>query len=223
MVVQGGNLVSCAMDNTVRVTPLATRQYGMSIGLDSPVAGVAVGKRNADLVVAATMGSVVVLRGGRIASTLPIKFVGTCVALSPDEREVVVGGKDDKAIHVYELAGDTLKEKQVITQNLRGALVALAYSPDGKHLASTDVSRNIFVWDAATKALKIEGWIFHTARVSSLAWTPDSMHIASGGLDSSLYVWSVAQPDKRIFVKNAHPSGVNVVAWLAPSILVSVG
>jgi len=222
--VQAGMLVSCAMDNTVRFTPLATCTYGASVNLDSPVAGVACGQRDSTLVVAATMASVAVLRGGRVVSTLPIKYCGTCVALSPDEREVAVGGKDDKAIHIYELAsGDALREKTVITQGIRGALTAVAYSPDGRFLASADASRNIFVWDAASKQLRIEGWIFHTARVSSIAWTPDGKHLASGGLDSSVYVWSVETPDKRIFIKNAHPSGVNVVAWLTPDTLVTCG
>jgi WD40 repeat protein len=222
LVIQGKNLVSCAMDNTVRLTSLDTLTYGASVGVSSPGTGVAAAKKS-DLVVVSTLASVCLLRGGKLVSTLEVKYNPTCVALSVSETEVAVGGKQDNAIHIYTIAGDSLAEKTVIKEGIRGGLTCLTYSPNGKFLASADLSRNILIWAADSFKLLIEGWIFHTATVNSIDWNPDGVHLASGGLDGCLYVWSTANPGNRAFFKGAHPGGCNVVVWAGPTLLASAG
>lgn len=221
--VQGDKLVTCSMDDTVRFTPIGTREYTASgVDVKSPVSGIAVCKKS-DAVIAAAVKSVAVIRDNKVAFEIPVAFSASCISINPAEDEVAVGGKDDKSIHIYSFDGQKLAEKTVISAGIRGALSAVAYSPDGKFLASADSSRNIFVWDAATKELKIEGWVFHTAAVNSIAWSPDSLHVASGGIDAAIYVWSVEKPDKRIAVRNAHQGTVNVVAWSDNNTLLSAG
>jgi len=106
---------------------------------------------------------------------------------------------------------------------IRGALTCLSYSPDGAHLASADASRNILVWDAAAKTIKIQGWIFHAARINSIAWSSDNVHLSSAGVDSDIYVWSVAEPSKKAFVKAAHPGGALATTWLDEKTVLSAG
>jgi len=221
MAVQGGNLVTVSVDDTVRITPLASRQYASgSIKLDSQPQAVAAGSKS-DVVIAVTLNSVVVIKGEKIVSTLPAAYQPTSVAISGDETEVAVGGKDNK-IHILDLSGTTLKESKVLDKH-RGFLTALSYSPDGKYLASADSNRDVFVWDKASKELKIQGWVFHNARVTSLAWNATSKHIVTGSLDSHLYVWSVDEPAKRIHVKTAHQGGVNAVLWINENTVASAG
>jgi WD40 repeat protein len=148
--VQGENLVSCAMDDTVRITPLATKQYsGSAIALDSTPADIAVTKK--DLVVAVTTNQVVVIRGGNLANKHSVSYQPTSVAVSVDETQIAVGGKDNK-IRLYSLNGDKLVDGPVL-EGHRGALTTLSYSPDGKYLGSGDVQRDIFVWDLASKSV----------------------------------------------------------------------
>jgi WD40 repeat protein len=218
--VQGDQLVTISMDDSIRFTPIASHEYGPSIALDGPPAAVAVGKTHG-LAVVVTIKSVVVIRGGKIASTLNAAFQPTAVALSPDEKEVIVGGKDN-SLHVYTLQGDKLAEVTTLAGH-RGALTVITYAPDGKHFATADANRDIFVWDTAGRSIKIQGWVFHTARVTSLAWHANSKYIASGGLDSNVYVWSVEDPTKRIFIRGAHHGGVNDVAWVEDNVLASAG
>jgi len=219
--VQNGHIVTAAMDDTVRSTPISSRAYAAdSTKLDTTPADVAVSKKS-NLVVAVNLASVVLIRGGKVTKTHNVKYQPTSVALSVDETQVAVGGKDNK-IYIYSLSGDNLSDTATL-EGHRNSLTTLAYSPDGKYLAAGDYQRDIFVWDVAAKTIKIQGWCFHTAKVNSIAWTPDSLHLASGSLDGNIFVWSIEDPTKRIQVKNAHQGGVNVVLWLNGNTVASAG
>jgi WD40 repeat protein len=219
--VQNGQLVTCSMDDTLRFTPLASREYNAnSVTFDSNPVDVAVSKKS-DLVVAVNLNSVVVIKGGKQVSKLSTKYEPTSVALNVDNTQVAVGAKDNK-IYVLNVNGDSLSDAFVL-EGHRGPLTSLEYSPDGKYLASGDYQRDIFVWNLATKSIQIQGWVFHTAKVNSIAWSPDSLHIVSGSLDGNLFVWSVEDPSKRIQVKDAHRGGVNVVLWLDNNTAASAG
>jgi len=222
MHVQGNNLVTCAMDDTVRITPLGSRQYSdNAIKLDSTPADVAVGRRDTKLVIAVIVDSVVVIRDGRIAKKHPVKYQPLCAALSIDETKVAVGGKDNN-VYVYNIAGDSLSEAAVLKGH-RGALSSLSYSPDGQWLASADTNREILVWDTKSNQTKVSGWVFHTAKVNCVAWTPDSLHLASAGLDGNIFIWDVQKTDKRVHIKDAHRGGVNAVVWLDDHTVASAG
>jgi WD40 repeat protein len=219
--VQGDKLVTCAMDDSVRITPLKTREYAAPISVDGIPADIAVGLKDQKLVVTVTNTSVIVIRDGKVVNKQAVKYQPTAVALSKDETEVLVGGKDNM-IYSYSLNGDKLTESGQLKGH-RGAVTTISYSGDGKLVASADTNREILVWDAAKKDVKISGWVFHTARVNSLAWSPDNTHLVSGSLDAALYVWSLADTSKRIFVKDAHPGGINVVLFLDNNTIVSAG
>jgi WD40 repeat protein len=219
--VQGDHLVTISMDDSIRFTPLASREYGAAIALDGPPAAVSVGTKTQDLAIVVTIKSVVVIRGGKIAQAKELPFQPTAVALSPNETEVIVGGKDN-SLHVFTLSGDKLTEVTTLAGH-RGALTVATYSPDGKFFATADANRDIFVWDAAARTIKIQGWVFHTARVNSLSWHPNSKYIASGALDSNVYVWSLDDPNKRVFIRGAHHGGVNDVAWVEDAVLATAG
>jgi len=221
MRIQGENLVSCAWDNTVRITPLNSREYGHSITLETIPADIAVGRKDHSLIIVAITDSIVVIRNGNVVNTQKVSFQPTAIALSVDEIQVAVGGKDN-LIHLYSLNGNKLTDGAVLKAH-RGALTSVSYSPDGMYLASADQNRDIFVWTLANNSLKIEGWVFHSARVNDIAWSPDSLHIVSGSLDSNIYVWSIEQPDKRITIKGAHHGGINNVLFLDNNTIATSG
>jgi WD40 repeat protein len=221
--IQGSNVVTAAMDDTIRITPLGTREYSAdAIKLDSTPAGIAIGKKD-QTVVAATLNAVVVIKdpSKMQRSNFDVKYQPLSVALSTDETQVAVGGKDNN-VYVYSWNGTTLTEKAVLKGH-RGAVSVVSYSPDGKWLATADTNREILVWDRATNQVKVQGWVFHTARVNTLSWAPDSVHLASGSLDGHIFIWDVEKTDKRVQIKDAHRGGVNASVWVDGNTVASAG
>lgn len=67
---------------------------------------------------------------------------------------------------------------------------ALAWSPDGKTLASTSGGNTVQLWDVARSSVRftLKG---HIEAVRSLAFSPDGQTLASGGINGTLKLWVV--------------------------------
>lgn len=219
LVVQGNNLVSAAMDDTIRITPLNTRQYsGDAVKLDSIPVSVTAGK---SLIFAVNADSIVVIKDGKIVNKHPAKYGPLSVSLNPSENQLAVGGKDNN-VYLYSVTGDKLSDGPVLKGH-RGTVGAVSYSHNGAYLASADSNREILVWDTKTNQSKVQGWVFHTAKVNDIAWSPDSVHLASSSVDGAIYIWNIQTPETRIHIKDAARGGVNGVVWTSNNTVVSVG
>ncbi|KAH9855356.1 WD40 repeat-like protein [Lenzites betulinus] len=163
--------------------------------------------------------SVEAVRSNQKVFDLVLKYTPSAIATS--ENSVAIGGEDMK-VHLYSWDGRALAEKATLDGN-KGAVSALAFSPDGSHLASGDSSGKIVLFDPVAGKAITSRWAFHSARIAALAWTADGQHCASGSLDTHVYVWSVQKPVKNIAIKNAAAGGVSTVFWLGEKELASAG
>ena len=71
----------------------------------------------------------------------------------------------------------------------------VAYSPDGKTLASGSVDKTIKLWSVATgkEQATLKG---HMKEVSSVAYSPDGKTLASGSFDGTIKLWDMPAAKK---------------------------
>ncbi len=127
------------------------------------------------------------------------------VALAPDGRRAVSGGKD-RTLRLWDVeTGRELRTFPEQPQEVR----AVAFAPDGRRLLSAS-GAGLRLWDAE-RGEELARWSGHSDAVKALAFSPDGTRAVSGGDDRTVRVWDV-QSGRELLRFTRHSGGVTGVA-----------
>jgi WD40 repeat protein len=73
----------------------------------------------------------------------------------------------------------------------QGAVQSVAFSPDGKTLASASWDQTVILWDVAGPTSLGNPLTGHQAAVWSVAFSSDGKTLASGSFDRSVILWDM--------------------------------
>jgi WD40 repeat protein/serine/threonine protein kinase len=127
---------------------------------------------------------------------------------------------EDPTARVWDAATGMLK------LTLRGhtyRILSVAFSPDGRRIATSSLDHSAKVWDASTgiNVATLEG---HAEGVLSVAFSPDGERIVTGSADATMKLWPVTginksiilqEPGKEILSLAFSPDGTSLVTGCA--------
>ena len=126
-------------------------------------------------------------------------------------HERLASGSEDNTLFLWE-GGRDKKPLMRITGHQR-PIMFVAFSPDGRQLASSSVDKSCKLWDGRTGkfVLTFRG---HAGPVYRITWAPDSRMLITASEDSTIKLWSVK--GQLVSDLPGHAGSVFAVDW-APS------
>ncbi|CCM03868.1 uncharacterized protein FIBRA_06019 [Fibroporia radiculosa] len=116
-----------------------------------------------------------------------------------DDKDDIQSRPEDTRDGYHSAASDTFLNQHkavridgysLLLDGQAGGVCALAYSPDGRYIASGSEDAEVVIWEAATGRM-LRRLKEHSDTVCTLTFSPDSTELASGARDGLAILWNV--------------------------------
>jgi WD40 repeat protein len=116
------------------------------------------------------------------------------VTIAPDGQSLAVNTAD--SVMLWDLTDPAQYQSRTVQT---GSLFEVAFSPDGRILATVGDDSTVILQDVTDPAQPLPLGQFltaHTESVSSIVFTPDENTLVTAGLDSRVLLWDLAEPTR---------------------------
>jgi WD40 repeat protein len=181
----GGRLASGSDDQTVRIWDTATGTLLQSLAHPGAVRNLMFGPGGQQLF-SSTDKAAFVWDALRAREVQRLGTSHPAVAFSNDGTRVALIRPQGKELSILDLA--SASEVCTVSGDIRGGLLAMAFSPDGKRLALAGSDQAVSLHDSLTgqQLIRLKG---HTSWVFGVTFSPDGAWLAAVGHDGKVILW----------------------------------
>jgi WD40 repeat protein len=132
------------------------------------------------------------------------------LAFHPGGNRLAVAGKE--IVEIWDVGHRDSPKKIHTLRGHRNWVYSVAFSPDGKWLATGGWDRTIKLWNAESYDEERPTIFGHTGFVYDLVFSPDSLSLASAGEDRKLALWEIPT-GRNLATFHGHADIVHAIAF----------
>uniref|UniRef100_A0A6B2KWF4 NACHT domain-containing protein n=1 Tax=Arcella intermedia TaxID=1963864 RepID=A0A6B2KWF4_9EUKA len=125
--------------------------------------------------------------------------------LQPSDLTQIVSCSFDRTVKIWEW-----RENMKICGH-EARILSVAFSPDGKKLATGARDKTGKIWDTAT-GNELAALVGHTSNVFGICWSPDGKLVCTASRDSTVKIWDALTGKCKCTMTN-HKAAVRSCAW----------